>query len=89
MKPFFAFFTKALQTRDGRTDRPTDRPTDRRTDGPTDTRSYRDARTHLKSVEDDMKLGSENRSSPIGFDGKVVSNQIKRISILHFIILKK
>ena len=34
----------------GPTDRPTDGPTDRRTDGRTDTPSYRDARTHLKSV---------------------------------------
>ena len=41
MKPFLAFFTNALQSiTDGRTDRPTD--------GRTDTRSYRDARTHLK-----------------------------------------
>ena len=36
MKLFRAFFTKALHT-------------DRRTDGPTDTRSFRDARMHLKS----------------------------------------
>ena len=40
MKPFLAFFTKALQKRDG--------PTDERTDGRTDTPSYRDGWTHLK-----------------------------------------
>ena len=39
------FFTKA-----SRTDRPTDRPTDGPTDGRTDTPSYRDARTHLKTI---------------------------------------
>ena len=36
---------------DGPTDGRTDRPTDRRTDGRTDRPSYRDARTHLKTVK--------------------------------------
>ena len=44
MKLFPAFFTKALQKRDG--------PTARPTDGRTDTHSYRDSRTHLKKTND-------------------------------------
>ena len=45
---FLAFYESVTNRRtDGRTDQPTDGPTDRRTNRP----SYRDARTHLKSVE--------------------------------------
>ena len=44
MKLFPAFFTKALQKHDRRTDGPTDRRTDGRTDGLTDRRT--DGRTY-------------------------------------------
>ena len=45
-----AHFSEIQLVCDGRTDRRTDGRTDRRTDGRTDTPSYRDARTHLKSI---------------------------------------
>ena len=45
MKLFLAFFYESITKHYG----PTDGPTDRRTD----TRSYRDARTHLKSLRED------------------------------------
>ena len=51
---FLSLFTKALPA-----DRRMDRWTDGRTDGRTDTASYRDARTHQKSVND-RKLPKEN-----------------------------
>ena len=52
MKPFLAFFTKALQSI---TDGPTDRPTD--------TRSYRDARTHLKMAKKSVNQDIFDNSS--------------------------
>ena len=41
---------------------PTDRRTNGRTDGPTDTRSYRDSRTHLKSITSVWYIATDGKT---------------------------
>ena len=53
------FIEKMAHFRRSKKKRVTDQPTDHPTDGPSDMTSYRDARTHLKRMEQDAEGGQK------------------------------